>query len=373
MYAFLKLQAYLFNLTSMNTTKTICFSLLTLSLFSCKTEKIMHINQQQKPFKTIIADAETTPVNSVNDAADDVCVWINPNDALKSTIIGTNKKEGLEVYNLDGQRLYSYKIGKVNNVDIRNGFSLNGTKVSIVTASNRTHNTISILYVKPNGELEEIAARPIVSKLSEVYGLGMYKSATTNKFYVFVVSKRGGVEQWELFENDSKVDAKIVRNIVLGSQGEGIVADDYHAKVYIGEENKALWKFDAEPNAANKRVQVISTDDYNMKDDFEGVTLYDAGNGKGYIILSSQGNNSYAVFDRITNQYQGSFSLKNGTTIDGTNDTDGIDVTSFSFGNKYLNGFFIAQDGANTNGVDSLNQNFKIVNWSKINAALKLK
>ena len=51
----------------------------------------------------------------------------------------------------------------------------NGTKISIVTASNRTNNTISILYVKPTGELEEIAARPIVSKLSEVYGLGMYK------------------------------------------------------------------------------------------------------------------------------------------------------------------------------------------------------
>ena len=192
--------------------------------------------------------------------------------------------------------MFSYKIGRVNNVDIRNGFMLNGTKTSIVTASNRTNNTISILYVKPTGELEEISARPIVSKLSEVYGLGMYKSPTTNKLYVFVVSKRGGVEQWELFENNSKVDAKIVRNIVLGSQGEGIVADDFHAKVYIGEENKALWKFDAEPNATNKRVQIIKTNDYNMKDDFEGVTLYDSGNGKGHIILSSQGNNSYRCF-----------------------------------------------------------------------------
>ena len=80
-----------------------------------------------------------------------------------------------------------------------------------------------------------------------------------------------------------------------------------------------------------------------------------------------------AVFDRITNQYQGSFTLQNGTKIDGTNDTDGIDVTNFTFGNKYPKGIFIAQDGANTKNKDSLNQNFKIVNWTKISEALNLK
>ena len=350
------------------------YILLLIALLSaCKTEKVAHVNPQKKAFKTIIADKETTPVNSFGDAADDACIWVHPTDVLKSTIIGTNKKEGLEVYNLDGKKLFMYKIGRVNNVDIRNGFNLNGKKVSVITATNRTHNTISILYVKPNGELEEIAARPILSNLKEVYGLGMYKSPKTNKFYVFIVGKRGGVEQWELFENNAKIDAKIVRNIVLGGQGEGIVADDYHGKVYIGQENKALWKYDAEPSSSNKRIQIITTRDYNMKDDFEGITLYDSGNGNGHIILSSQGNNSYAVFDRITNQYQGSFCLANGSDIDGTNDTDGIDVTSFSFGNKYPKGFFIAQDGANTKGKDTLNQNFKIVNWSKISTVLHLK
>lgn len=347
-------------------------TVITTILTGCKVKKIVHINPQSKPVVALTADAETEPVTSFDDAADDPCIWINPNDVLKSTIIGTNKKEGLEVYNLDGKRLYSYKLGRVNNVDIRDGFLLNGKKVSVVTASNRTHNTISVLIVKPTGELEEIAARKITSNLKEVYGLGMYKSPKTNTFYVFMVSKKGNVEQWELFENNAKIDAKLVRKFSIGSQGEGIVADDVHAKVYIGEENKALWKYDAEPNTENKRVKVISTKDLNMKDDFEGVTLYDSGNGKGYIILSSQGNNSYAVFDRISNQYLGSFSLKDGA-IDGTYDTDGIDVTSVSFGTIYPKGFFIAQDGANTQGKDSLHQNFKLVDWQKISNGLKLK
>lgn len=358
----------------MNIFKTISFLfLITLSFSSCKNDKKIEVNNKIKPVKAIIADAETTPVASINDAADDACIWVNPNNILKSTIIGTNKKEGLIVYNLDGEELYSYKLGKMNNVDIRNGFILNGEKVSVVTATNRTLNTISILIVKPTGELEEISARPILSNLKKIYGLAMYKSPISNKFYVFVVGKSGAIEQWVLFAKNNKIDAKIVRNLLLNSIGEGIVADDFHAKFYIGEENIGLWKFDAEPKSSNTKVKIASTTDLNMKDDFEGVTLYDAGNGKGYILLSSQGNNTYAVFDRITNKYQGSFSLKDGQSIDGTNDTDGIDVTSFAFGEKYPKGFFIAQDGANTQEKDTLNQNFKLVDWTKISKSLNLK
>ncbi|MCT4698106.1 MULTISPECIES: phytase [Tenacibaculum] len=352
--------------------KIISLSMVCVILASCKVTKILHTNPQLKPVIAITANAETTPVTSFNDAADDPCIWINPNNVMQSVIIGTNKKEGLETYNLDGKRLATYKIGRINNVDIRNGFVLNGKTVSIVTGSNRTYNTLSILIVKENGELQDIAARTIKSTLKEVYGLGMYKSTKTNTFYVFIVGKRGGVEQWELFEKNGKIDAKIVRNIILGGQGEGIVADDFHGKVYIGQEDKALWKYDAEPNSSNIRVKIIGTRDLNMKSDFEGVTLYDSGNGKGYILLSSQGNNSYAVFDRISNQYLGSFSLKDGI-VDGTNDTDGIDVTSISFGDKYPKGFFLAQDGTNNTAKDSLAQNFKIVDWKKIERALNLK
>ncbi|WP_420551336.1 phytase [Tenacibaculum aiptasiae] len=347
--------------------------IITATLFiACKTEKKATIKTtNSNPIIALTADAETTPVTSYDDAADDPCVWINPKDVSKSTIIGTNKKEGLEVYSLEGERLYSYKIGRVNNVDIRNGFVLNNETVSVVTASNRTHNTISILIVKSTGELEEVSARPITSNLNEVYGLGMYKSKETSKIYVFLVGKEGGIEQWELFENNSKIDAKLVRSFALKSQGEGIVADDFYAKVYIGEEETALWKFNAEPDTSIDATEVISTKDKNMHPDFEGVTLYDSGNGKGYIILSSQGNNSYAVIDRVSNKYLHSFSLKD-SIIDGTYDTDGIDVTSVNLGAKYPKGIFIAQDGANTQNKDSLHQNFKIVDWRKISKNLTL-
>lgn len=349
--------------------------LLACVVFSaCKIEKIQQLAPETKPMVNLVADFETDPVSSDDDAADDPAVWVHPTDAMKSTIIGTNKREGLVVYDLNGKELYNYPIGRVNNVDVRE-FVLNGKPETLVMSTKRNDNTITAHIVnKETGELIDIQARPLQSNLKKIYGFGMYKSPTTGKVYALPNDKNGKVEQWELFENNGKVDGKIVRTFDVGSQVEGIVADDFHAKLYIGEENKALWKYDAEPSTdIKKRIQVIGVKGYNMKADFEGVTIYDAGNGKGYIILSSQGNNSYAVFDRVTNQYIGSFRLVDGNGIDGTYDTDGIDVTSRSFGTKYPKGFFIAQDGANTKEKDTLNQNFKVIDWQKIANALKLK
>jgi 3-phytase len=69
------------------------------------------------------------------------------------------------------------------------------------------------------------------------------------------------------------------------------------------------------------------------------------------------------------NSYIGSFSIDDGK-IDGTNDTDGIDVVGFNLGKEFPNGLFIAQDGENIDGAKKLNQNFKIVRWEKIFRAL---
>ena len=334
------------------------------------TEK--EVKKEENTIKPVYATMETAQVSSSDDAADDSCIWIHPTDVMESKIIGTNKQQGLVVYDLAGKEVFQYPVGRVNNVDIRDGFVLEKDTVAIVTASNRTSNTITVHKVNPkDGSLEDVAASPLKSQLAEIYGLGMYKSPKTNTIYVFANGKDGNVEQWELFEEAGKVAGKIVRTFAVGNQTEGVAADDFYGKLYIGEEEKALWKYDAEPDGSTVRKAIATTTDTNMKADFEGVTIYDKGEGKGYIILSSQGNNSYAVFDRITNVYIGSFNIADGAEIDGTYDTDGIDVTSVAF-SSYPKGFFVAQDGANTQGKDSLNQNFKLVDWRKIETALLL-
>jgi 3-phytase len=105
----------------------------------------------------------------------------------------------------------------------------------------------------------------------------------------------------------------------------------------------------------------------------EGVGLYDLGGGRGYLIVSSQGNNSYAVYRREgDNAYLGSFSViaDPAKGIDGISETDGLDVSSANLGVGFEHGAMIAQDGRNMLPVE--NQNFKFVPWSTIARALNL-
>lgn len=334
---------------------------MALQVISCQSDK-----KDESLMFTVHAVRETEPVFTNDDAADDACMWIHPADVEKSLIIGTNKKQGLCVYNLEGKLLHNYTVGKVNNVDIRDGFVLNDTSVSIVTASNRTNNTITVHKVNIDGTLTNVAAKPIKSNIREVYGLCMYQNL--NNTFVFVSGKDGSVEKWKLVAQESKVVGELIQTIKLDSQTEGMVADDELGVIYIAEEDEALWKYNAE-DLQQERTLIAKVSDVNMKDDFEGVTIYKQKNNEGYVILSSQGNNSYALFDRQTNKYIKSFTLTDGV-VDGTNDTDGIDVTSVSF-KDFPKGFFIVQDGTNMDADVKKNQNFKIVDWQTIEQQVK--
>jgi 3-phytase len=99
-----------------------------------------------------------------------------------------------------------------------------------------------------------------------------------------------------------------VRDLKFDTQTEGCVADDETGALYVAEEDVALWKLgaDASDRQARKAVARVA-DNPALKDDLEGVGLYAQAGGKGYLVVSSQGNNSYAVFRREgDNAYVGS-------------------------------------------------------------------
>ena len=64
------------------------------------------------------ADVETEPVFAGDDAADDMCVLENLINPEKSLIVSSDKKYGIIVYDLEGNKLYDYEVGRINNVDI---------------------------------------------------------------------------------------------------------------------------------------------------------------------------------------------------------------------------------------------------------------
>jgi 3-phytase len=313
---------------------------------------------------SVVAAAETAPAHHDGDAADDPAIWIHPTDPGQSTIIGTDKLGGLAVYDLAGNELAYYADSTPNNVDLRYNFPLGGERVALVVTSDTATDSLRTYRIDPaTRELIPVAARTIDVGIG-VAGLCMYVSPDTGKYYAFVGDNSGTVQQWELFDDGSgHVDATKVRTLSLGSTTEGCVADDATGDLYIAEEDVAIWKYGAEPDAGPEptRVDVVSNDGH-LTADIEGLAIYYRGDGGGYLLASSQGDDVFVVYERGgTNAYVTTFSVADGA-VDGVSHTDGLDVTSAALGAAFPDGLFVAQDDQNDGG----NQNFKLVSWGDI-------
>jgi 3-phytase len=325
---------------------------------------------------TVSASVETEPVQSYGDAADDPAIWVHPTDPALSLIIGTQKKRGINVYDLSGRLIQSRADGRINNVDLRYGFELGGKPVAVVAGSNRSTDSISTYIVdEATRTLVDAADGIIDTGMSDPYGLCMYKSQKSGLYYVFVNDTDGLVRQWELRDNGKgKVAMTAVRDFKLESQTEGCVADDDTGDLYVGEEDVGIWKYSAEPDGGDAHHLVDGTgDNGHLTDDVEGLAIFYGENGAGYLVASNQGADNYALYERSgDNRFIGLFHIvaDDATGIDGASETDGLDVTSANLGPDFPHGVLVVQDGRNIAPADR--QNFKLVPWQRVSAAMGL-
>ena len=107
-------------------------------------------------------------------------------------------------------------------------------------------------------------------------------------------------------------------------------------------------------------------------DDVEGLALVNTAE-QHWLIASSQGNNTFVVFDIANNDQRiGTFAIIENGLTDGASDTDGIDVVTGYLNDDYPNGVFVAQDWYNIDDQYQVeNQNFKLVSWDDIVRSLR--
>ena len=326
--------------------------------------------------RTALPAVETEPVQDFGDAADDPAIWVHPVDSALSLVIGTNKKRGLDVYDLGGRRLQTVADGRMNNVDLRDGFMLDGRPTTIVAASNRTSKTIDLYRLDPVARrLVAIEGGSFPTGLSDPYGLCMYRNARSGATYVFVNdSADGSFRQFELVAKGAGISARKVRSFGPGSQSEGCVADDEFGVLYVGEEDVGLWRYSAEPKGGDQRRLVDSVvAPGRLTADTEGIGLFKAADGKGFIVVSNQGADNYAVYRREgDNEFVGFFDVVANDVlgIDGVSETDGLDVSSAALGSAFPHGMLVVQDGRNITPDER--QNFKFVPWERVAEALQL-
>ena len=328
---------------------------------------------QSKINDIVLAEVETDPVQEdpTEDAADDPAIWHNHKEPAKSIIFGTNKKSGVHAYDLKGSDQRFYALGKVNNIDIRQEVQLGEKYIDILGGSNRTDNSVIIYGVDSLGNLFNLLDGNFLidtTEIDEVYGFCMFKDHG-NTGYAIVNGKNGRINQYKIGIAEEEVVMELINTWKLNSQPEGMVADDELGDLYIGEEEKGIWKL----SLISPGEQITLLQDSKRENnpaihyDIEGLSIY-YGNSpdEGFLLASIQGSFSYAVFDRLTNSYLGSFKIGESNFIDAVEETDGLDISSTDFGDQYENGILVVQDGFNYDDSTMVGQNFKIVDLSEV-------
>ena len=234
------------------------------------------------------AARETKGMGAEGDAADDPAIWVNPNDPAKSLILGTNKDEGLYVYNLAGEELQKIPVGMSNNVDLRG---------NLAVISNDGVNALSWFRIDP---VTAIVSHAGDTKLATIEPYGVCIGRLDRAMHVIVTYKTGLVEIWRVTDTGvGPVQISELRTIKFASQIEGCVIDDAAGRMFVGEENVGLWAVDMlSEDMLPKSVDTVGSG-AGLVADVEGVTIY-AGKepGGGYLIASAQGADRYVVYDR---------------------------------------------------------------------------
>ncbi len=317
----------------------------------------------QTKLPEVKAQAETAPMPQYGDAADDPALWVHPTEASHSLVVGTNKRQGLFIYNLDGEKVQQLDIGRLNNVDIRYGMNINGNIVDIAVASNRDLNALSVFSIDRQSRLFELVAT-ISTPLQDIYGLCMYQDSN-GLMYTFANDSNGTFLQYALSADGSSVTGELVREFKVATQPEGCVADDQLGQLFIGEEDVGIWTLGAGAQDSTS-LHSVATVGGLLHDDVEGLALYRK-NGRSVLLASSQGNDSYVLF-ATTPPYQALGAFRIGLNaeagIDGASETDGLEVSSVNLGGPFSEGILIVQDGRNV--LPAQEQNFKLVPWRDI-------
>jgi 3-phytase len=333
---------------------------------------VAFVAQANEP-ATVQPVRETPPVGVPEDAADDPAI-ITGSTPADTRIIGTQKKGGLYVYDLDGKVVQEILSGRPNNVDMRAGFAWPDGEGAVVATSDRSDNTVALYRFDPaTKQLDPNARMRIPTGFVEVYGVAIGR--LNDAFVVVATSKTGDVAQWTLALQDGAIKADRTRAFALGSITEGAVIDDETRTLYLSQELVGLWRVPLDPAQGDKPepVDVIAPNG-NLAPDVEGVAIWRGPGTTGYLIVSAQGESRFNVYDReAPHRFRGTFRIVDNPNagVDGVTTTDGLEATSAPLGPDFPRGLLVVQDDLNTQ--PDATQDFKYVSWADVETALGLR
>ena len=288
--------------------------------------------------------------------ADECGIWINSIDTSRSAVIGNDKKSkgGLYVWDIDGKEIFNVSLNKPVGVDVRYGMMLKNELVDIVVCGLRSTNQIKVFRIDPKTRnLIDITTKNGISSgfSKRTYGISLYKRQYDGKIFVFVSSKKtDDIHQLELTEDsEGKVKGSLIRYFGKKDQKsfvEGMCVDDELGFFYCSDERSAILKYEADPDKKNNMLLLKFATNDGIKGDREGLALYKKQNNEGYLVLSSQGNSSFKIYQRSRNN-----NFVKTVYPKGVSKTDGIAINSTPILPLFPNGLVVCHNDKNSNFV----------------------
>lgn len=305
---------------------------------------------------------------------DDPAIWVNPNDATQSLILGTDKDDengGVYAFDLKGKLIEGKQIlglKRPNNIDVAYGLDFGGKLVDIAVFTERGKNSIRVLRL-PELEFIDGGGIPVFveDSLRDPMGLALYENPANGSISAIVSRKTGAdgsyLWQYELRDSAGVVAGNLLRKFGAfkgGKEIEAICVDDELGYVYYSDEGVGVHKYYAHPDSSNTELALFANQDFT--EDHEGISIYRQPNGKGYILVSDQQANRFHVFSREGSTGKPHEHKRLAIIPVSTDESDGSESNSTAFGNLYPKGFFIAM---------SANKTFQIYRWEQLEQRIK--
>ncbi len=288
---------------------------------------------------------------TLNDT-DDPAIWINPADASKSIVFGTDKETNGAIYafDLNGKIIEDKTIRNMkrpNNVDVEYGFQLtDSTTTDIMVFTEREKQQIRMFSV-PNMKPMDGGGVPVFSdeELLEnklPMGISLYKSPLDSTIYAIVGRKTGPgtgyLYQYTLQADSLGGKANLVRKFGKFSgrkEIEAIAVDDENGFIYYSDEGVCIRKYHAEPSKGDVEISCFGGEYF--LEDIEGIAITTYPDGEGQIIVSNQQKGEFNIFSRKDNSFIKAVNL---TTLE----TDGCEVVTVPLNSTFPNGLFVAMN-----------------------------
>jgi len=241
---------------------------------------------------------------------DDPAIWIHPVSPSRSLVLGTDKDSdgGLYAFDLDGRIAGQVKgLRRPNNVAVATGFILDGRPTDVAVVTEREAQRLRVFRLPDLAPLDQADLIVFAGDVARApMGIALYARPRDRALFAIVGGKSGPAEGylWQYRLQDAGGNrVRLTRVRAFGRYSgrkeiEAIAVDAESGYVYYSDEGVGVRKYHADPEApeADRELALFGTTGF--AGDHEGISIYPASGGRGYILVSNQQADTFRIFRR---------------------------------------------------------------------------